>query len=304
MVQMENGTKRLVDLSELHDDLSLSCTRQGLTDPDLPSDVISVVSTFVDRHGEVDAEKMDRLVVRILMDSGLHALAETFATVREIAPEFILDEVIDPSSTTIEAILKSEPFFLTKPTDRLTSIVLSHLKNLSFATCGRNLIVELARNVWSNLNDAKETPKDAYWLMSRSEIRDVIDGIPFTFVTSGIMEIKSISSLLPILHVCVSMLPLARQCGAGNLAELSFYPALDELCHCLPSIKTQLIPELKKRRIGMSVDDLSMDVTFKNVDDLQKEFLMIGTAGTSLKKELDAVVSATLEPRSISWEFV
>jgi hypothetical protein len=302
LVRGDDGSKRLVDLCDLKDVLWDACQELGLDDPDLPADVIGVVATFVEQRSDLDVTKLDRLVVKILMDSGLHALAESFAAHRGSVPELMFDEVVDPDDDAIGEILRSEPFFLAKPIKKLTTMVLSQLEKLGFTTCGRNLIVELARNTWSSLNSSEDGSGQTYWLMSRAEIAALVDGPLLSLLTSDVIEVKSVSSLLPALHVSVSMMTLARKCGAGSMAELTFYPALHDLCNLLPELRAQLGPVIERRRIGMSVKDLSMDVMFQGVDGLASEFSMAGGSTVSLKAELENVIAPIFEPETISWD--
>lgn len=304
LVRGDDGSKRLVDLCDIRDVLWESCQELGLDDPDLPADVIGVVATFVEQRSDLNMKKLDRLVVKILMDSGLHALAESFAANRGSVPELMFDEVVDPYEDAIGGILRSEPFFLAKPIEKLTTMVVSQLEKLGFATCGRNLVVELARNTWSNLNRSEGGSGQTYWLMPRAEIAALIDGPLLSSLTSGVIEVKSVSSLLPALHVSVSMMTLARKCGAGSLAELTFYPALHDLCNILPDLRAQLGPVIERRRIGMAVKDLSMDVTFDGIDGLTSEFSMAGGSTVSLKTELENVIAPIFEPETISWDLI
>ena len=139
-----NGDFELLDLNDLHDSLFDCCVEIGIDDQELPADIINVVTTFASNHDKIDERELERLIVRILMDSGLHALAELFASKRGTAPEFILDERVNPDEDTIRTILRSEPFFVAKPINQLSSMIVGQLEKLGFDRCGRNLIIELA----------------------------------------------------------------------------------------------------------------------------------------------------------------
>ncbi len=302
LLQQPEGELEFLDVDHLHDCLWSCCRRVGIDDPELPSDIMNVVTTFSEHRRDLKGEDVDQLITKILADSGLRELAVEFAKTRK-APVEPADEMIRPTRDGILATLRNDPFFLAKPLDQLTTMVLAELERLSFTCCTRALITELARNTWYSL----EAPQPAdetkpYWLISRQEMPKFFHGEALRLLTTGIVLIHSISSLLPAILMRIDLVLLARSCGGDQMPELALYPRLEDLCHELALMRGTLLDELTERLPEPPTEPLATKIGFNGMETLLHDFTPSRERARIIRSEISEILQRNLNDKYIHVE--
>ncbi len=296
LLQTPTGEQEFLDLDLLHDDLWASCLEAGVEDSEMPDDIISVITGFVGRGSVLSSEEVNSLVLQMLCDSGLHDLADAFAQRRHaISTVLSTEEIITPDHEQILAILRNQPFFLAKPVDQIATMVESQLDQLKFTECSRRFVIELARNSWHNLQSSQfASASGTYWLIHRREFAGLLPPSLTALLYADVVDIRSVSSLLPAVRGHVDLSLLARQLGPGLLPELQFCPAVENIANLLQEAHEAITREAATREAGVDVP-LPGEIHFVELKTLVAEHL-----GGSLREE--KILRASLQS-SISDKF-
>ena len=283
LLRTPDGDQEFLDLDALHDDLWASCQAVGIEDPEMPDDILGVVCAFVDRGVQLTAADIDAMVLQILCDSGMRALADEYAKRRHASASVVNpEEMISPAPDLVAELLREQPFFLGTPIEKLTNLVLVQLGKLGFTECNRRFIVELARNSWHHLRTHAEEPKErGLWLIHRREFAGILSGKAGQLVAADVLQLLSISALFPAIQARLDLYQLARTLGPGLLPELQFYPAVEEACHAFCNACKAIEAEARQRRPDLDTP-LPGRVEFRGLKALVQEYLE-----NSRKEELE-----------------
>ena len=304
LLETPDGGTEFLDLDRLHEEIWACCRKVGIDDPEMPDDIIGVITAFAGRQPRLTVSEVDALVLQILCDSGFRQLAEAFACQR---PEAALPagvKLVEPDEALVRDLLSREAFFVNKPVPAVAGMVLAHLDRLNFSRCTPAFLVELGRHLWLH----RQAPAAAagaapYWLLPRAELPAIVPGDLRHWFDRAIVSASSVSFLFPAVRFEASLLQLARDLGGGPLLDLQFQPAFDELCIILPRLHQAIRAELRRRAPG--VDEVSPpSVSFTGLKPLAAEHCGSSLrAEKALRESLAAIARGRLAGPAVEWEF-
>ena len=295
-IRAEAGGELTLNLDQLRNELWQSCHLMGVEDPELADDIVAVIRNFVKEgpqsHQSYSRGEIDELVIQILLDSGFPQVATDYRRRRHLqqASGTVPDRV-KPEPAIIRLILQRDPFFMSKPVDRVLDTIIRKIAGLQLSEVSPRLVMELGKEVWSeNENQRKPIDAESYWLIHRDEIPSLLASPDARLIASGTVVVRSVSNLLPRLSIQVNLDYLIGD-SAVVVAELMLYPAFDLLCEQLHGMVDRLLVEIRSRATELDViGDVGTHIQFGRSEEVARgQMQATGVAAARLRQDLDRI---------------
>lgn len=295
-IRAEAGGELTLNLDQLRNELWQSCHLMGVEDPELADDIVAVIRNFVKEgpqsHQSYSRGEIDELVIQILLDSGFPQVATDYRRRRHLqeASGTVPDRV-KPEPAIIRLILQRDPFFMSKPVDRVLDTIIRKIAGLQLSEVSPRLVMELGKEVWSeNENQRKPIDADSYWLIHRDEIPSLLASPDARLIASGTVAVRSVSNLLPRLSIQANLDYLIGD-SAVVVAELMLYPAFDLLCEQLHGMVDRLLVEIRSRATELAViGDVGTHIQFGRSEEVARgQMQATGVAAARLRQDLDRI---------------
>lgn len=238
----QDGRSTPFEPEDLQTRIIKSCLSSGNKDVWIAQDIsLSVEYALSSKAGggtaTVRAAELDALVTRILDETGYHDVAESF---RVSAPKE--EGLLDCSDTAMLAGMVSKRLGISG--DKLESVtlsLLSALANLGVERCSPELALALARHYKDSLPDGVSKLKAPSLKSAKgkgegeflAESPEILKGLPDSiagFVSDGVISIRPLSRLFPVLALDLRLAPLAERAGFERpVTELALAPGLGPL---------------------------------------------------------------------------
>ena len=297
-IRAEAGGELTLNLDQLRNELWQSCHLMGVEDPELADDIVAVIRNFVKEgpqsHQSYSRCEIDELVIQILLDSGFPQVATDYRRRRHLQHATgTVPERVKPEPAIIRLILQRDPFFMSKPVDRVLDTVIRKIAGLQISEVSPRLVMELGKAVWSqNENQRKPIDAESYWLIHRDEIPSLLAGRDARLIASGTVAVRSVSNLLPRLSIQANLDYLIGD-SAVVVAELMLYPAFDTLCEQLHGMVDRLLVEIRSRATERAViEDVDTHIQFSRSEEVAHgQMHATGVAAARLRQDLDRIAA-------------
>ena len=267
-----NDVHDVISLGSLEEKLQLACKSSGYPNSNLSHDILSTVMDYIlwchETHKPLTLAELEKLVFRILWDTGLYEVANKFSSNDKIfSPNYDI-RFINPDRVSIGHILSQNPIFRNKPIDGICDFLLEKLSKLGLEKITDKLLIALAENISINLclnNDKGEQKFHGVShssIMSHSEIRALLNEDEIRLIQDKIVKLRPISLLLPIIKVRVFVQHLLEITNELFLLELKLYPAFNEVCSRLKNITKKLVTHLHKKNFLLADNTYKIEILF------------------------------------------
>jgi uncharacterized protein YjiS (DUF1127 family) len=302
-----DGSAEILNLDTLRDELWHCCRACGHFDAELTDDLIAVVERFVRARCHEGAclnlRDVDDLVVRALTDIGLRDVAAGFCELRKL-PAASPGPVLAPDGDALKKLLATELFFLNRPLDRVVEAVLKHLTLLGLRRCTSIFLVELAKTICLNEENAPDDPRHEtdYWLLHRTQMPALLAPPQVELIGSDIITFRSVSVLFPNIAADVNLGRFIHRQG-DILTELEFYPAFNDLCDTLHGAVATLQGAVKQRCTNLQPKEITVSVDFHQLAVQAVENLCLSPAGVRrMRRELEQIAGHHLHDAQVSFD--
>ena len=271
--QDHNQTRDIINIQSLEERLHLALKDSGYFNIDLFQDVLSIVRDYASSHKEQELltlEKLENLIFRVLSSSGLGGVARKFGDSGARSLMCTDNEFVNPDQRFVEQMLNNNPFFSDKPIEEISDLLISKLSLLGFEKITDKLIIALAESICSNLqiSGPQEVNKILYCNSTTSVLLQhaflpLLDDNEECLITKGIIAIKPISLLLPVIKIEVILSRIDDNSDQPFLVELGFYPAFNEICAQLKTIVIKLSAYIQKMKLSMTNNRDTIEILFR-----------------------------------------
>lgn len=248
MVLRGDGSSAPFDSDELQSRIIKSCLSSGVKDAWIAEDIsLSVEHALVSQAGDgsrtVEASELDRIVARILDETGYHEVAEDFRSGAEARKDG------DAGQAHVAGVLSLRLGLSGEDLESVSKLVAASLSSLGVREgCSPELILELARHyrrslakgLSMSLPGAGFKCGDGPWLVEGSRIAAGLSPEARLMISPPALSMHGVSRLFPSLRVDIRLSELAASMGLLKpLTELALMPgfrraslAIDEICVC------------------------------------------------------------------------
>ena len=229
---------RVLDVDRLRQELQRCCRAVGVPDSWLSEHLaLAAEEHLAQRQGSgsdmPSRQDVDRLVVRLLTDTGYVDVAAEFCRCREIPPESMTVGMSAWDLPRIRRVLAASLPFGREQLDTVSDAVARRLQALGFGEVTDRLITELAAHVSrGNRAGVGEEPSTSGspWLFPPEQPTALLTPRERELVQAGVIEICPVSRLLPVARLRFDVAALGRHIGTAPLLELVFLPSLRRAC--------------------------------------------------------------------------
>ena len=229
---------RALDVDGLRQELQGCCRAAGVRDAWLSEHIaLAAEEHLAQRQGSgsdiPSRQDVDRLVVRLLTDTGYVDVAAEFCRCREIPPGSMAVGMSAWDGPRIRRVLAASLPFGPQQLDAVSDAVVRRLQALGFVEVTDRLITELAAHVTKTkrpgVGEDRHAP-DSPWLFPPQHPTALLDSRGKELVRAGVIEIRPVSRLLPVARARFDVAALGRHLGTAPLLELVFLPSLRQAC--------------------------------------------------------------------------
>ena len=167
-------------------------------------------------------------------------------------------------------ILHNNPFFSDKPIEEISDLLISKLSRLGLEKNTDKLIIALAESIYFNLQTStpQEFSKIPHCNSTTSTLLQhvflpLLDNNEECLIAKGIITIKPISLLLPVIKIEVILSRIDDISDQPFLFELGFYPAFNEICTQLKTIVIKLSAYIQKMKFSMTNNRDTIEILFR-----------------------------------------
>lgn len=250
----------MLDVDRLRQELQRSCRAVGVPDSWLSEHIaLAAEEHLAQRQGSgsdmPSREDVDRLVVRLLTDTGYVDVAAEFCRRREIPPESMAAGMSTWDLPRIRRVLAAALPFGREQLDTVGDSVAGRLQTLAFVEVTDRLITELAAHIARETRPGLESDAgddDSPWLFPPRQSAALLSSPEKELVQAGVIEIRPVSRLLPVARVRFDVAALGRHVGTEPLLELVFLPSLRQACMGVLRALDIIGDEVASRRSGSS----------------------------------------------------
>jgi hypothetical protein len=251
LVVHHEGASRLLAVDELRRDLERSCAAAAVPEPELAEDVLEVVRRYCheqQRRGPPPALlELERLIVQVLVDSGLREVAVRFQQARRLPPAEFAAELLPVAGLRVGEVLARDPFFLTRATAEVAEAVTAMLARLPFPQVSPALVQQLARHVWAHRYQPAAPEPHSYWLIPRAEVDSLLAEHGTPELLASQLAFRPVGRLFPRLAAELNLQRYAAVTVGEPLTELGLLPAFDQLCAQVVALAHRLHRRLAER---------------------------------------------------------
>jgi hypothetical protein len=299
LIRADAGGELPLDLEQLRDELWQTCVQTGVDDSELADDIVAVIRNFVNEGPQANQSysrcEIDELIVQILVDSGFPNVAAEYRRRRQMDDFVVVPDHVRPEPASIRLVLQRDPFFVSKPVDRIIDALIMRIASLRLADISPRLVAELGKAIWHEQEAARIPSSQAagYWLIHRDEIPALLSGADAQLLATGAIHIRSVSSLLPRLQLQTNLGYIITDTDGSLIPELALFPAFDTLCSRLNGIVRRLISEVQVRADRRSVIDIvRARLIFSQIyESACNQPHGSGTAAARLRQDLDSIAA-------------
>ena len=262
----------VINIESVEERLHRAFKESGYFNTDVYQDVLSTVADYVLLRGEYERltlEKLENLIVRILTSSGLDDIAHKFSKKGEEQSLTSNDEeIINLDEVGVKQLLKRHAFFTDKPVDEISDFIVTKLSSLGLERVTGKLVIALAENLYTavtvcSCQEGGNASKDSMApILLPQAIRSLLDHDEEMLIARGIITIKPISLLLPVVKIQVMLSRVVNKTDQSQLFELEFYPAFDQLCARLKTIVVKLSAYLNKTKFPLTKSRDKVEILF------------------------------------------
>lgn len=292
LVVHHDGASRLLAVDDLRRDLERSCAAAAIPEPDLADDVLEVVRRFCleqQRRGTPPALlELERLIVQVLVDSGLREVARSFQQARRLPPAEFAAELLPIANLRVSEVLGRDPFFLTRATAEVADAVTALLDRLPFPQVSPALVQHLARHVWTHRYQPAAPEPHSYWLIPRDEVESLLAEHATPELLASQLSFRPVSRLFPRLVAELNLHVYATVTVGEPFTELALLPACDQLCSHLIGLAHRLQRRLTGR-LASPPSPLPLALRCRGFSQLAAGGLQLDARGQAqLQRDLEA----------------
>lgn len=279
LLPMSDASRVPVDLGALAADLDRAQREAGIQESWLTDHVLAALCQLDFTIGEavsggVSSEDVggetERMILRMLVDSGFPDVAERFAEIRRI--ELMVPEPANRrpwSQLRIRQVVVQHIGTSEATASRLAEGIVARLQALGFRSVGDALIVEVARHIlseWSDRAPVERAERADGWLMPPGFWETFLPGPAAELVELRALVIRPISRLMPVIRMEFQVARFIEGKGLPPFAELAFLPALRTACRALVEALVQ-VREQVGTTYGADIAKHPAHVTFTGLEE-------------------------------------
>ena len=245
------GSTTAIDLDILDQRLKEAFAECSYMNPDFCRDILATIAEYIKyvcSDGKaIGLDEIENVVVRILCNTGFCEVASKF---RSRIDRLTLNdnELVYPHESLLQELLRQDHFFVDKPINKITNNLLEKLYLLGFEKVTKALLLALAKNVYLHIisgydngfGEAARQKPPKVWVVSPQSMESFLRIEKDPLFREGVITIKPISLLFPIIKIVVHLVKLG-ELSKADLFELKFYPAFDRLCIALKNTTNKLM---------------------------------------------------------------
>jgi hypothetical protein len=235
LISRLEGGKQPFDAERLQHDLQLSFAAVGVQENWLAEHLIIAVEDQLAEQSallgtEQSEEDIERLLIKILKDTGYPDVAADFAKRRgKSGSEAVNLKRLPWTQQRIRQLLQHELDMSPNGTALLAEAVLGKLAALQMPLVSDKLILQIAEHILAELASEQRQNTDEQqtggWLMPAGYWSAFFAGDTASLLAAGVLQVHPVSSLFPVVRVSVDSKQLADSLGGTTLTELEFVPA-------------------------------------------------------------------------------